>query len=150
MSDSAKRTASGLYLPGILTTPVTVRGPEIQIAKFQRPKHITLGEDGLPDFITGERGSPLKWRNPSGWRVDIYHEGLEIRDVIEADRKRGWARCLHGMEDGEGNYSVARDTDGSQLFRFYQGRIEFRLVRRAAPHTLKIEYVPVTRMRDAR
>lgn len=104
------------------------------ILDYSRPLRLTKGTDGLPNYVSAQKGDPLAFRPPRQFRFIVYHHDVELRYVIEADRERGWAKCLHWEHyrkpDGSLGTRPKPDGNGEEQYRIYTGAITFRLVPR--------------------
>lgn len=101
----------------------------VLVRKYGPPAQITVGADGIPDYVTATKGSPHFYLAPAGYRLAICHNGVRIKHIVEADRKRGWALGLHYRENKD--WTVTHelyDKDGIPQHRFYQGEITFHLI----------------------
>jgi hypothetical protein len=102
----------------------------VLIPRFGVPKRIPVGSDGIPNYIAATPGAPGYWRPPEGFELKVYHEGVMVFWIVEADRVRGWAKGFHWrVEDGQVK-KVTHDDNGVTVHRLYEGRITFKLVRR--------------------
>jgi hypothetical protein len=108
----------------------TPASTDVLVRKYGRPAYETIGSDRIPDYINAERDDPRRYHPPEGKRLVVRCNGDVLRYVVEANRKEGWARCLHVLELPGGQVEYLRDpSDGRQLFKAYNGRVTFALVR---------------------
>jgi hypothetical protein len=109
---------------------------KVLIQKYGPPSRITIGEDGIPDYVTATTGSRYQYIPEPGYRLAICHNGVRIKHIVEADRKRGWALGLHYRENADWTVThELRDKDGVAQHRFYQGEITFHLIYAAGIYT---------------
>jgi hypothetical protein len=104
--------------------------PDIVVPNYGAPARVTVGADGLPDFVTATKGSPFRYVAPRGFKLVVRHNGTVLKHIVEADRTKGWAVGLHYTEDNRGRATFhPADENGVAQHRFYEGRITFRLER---------------------
>lgn len=96
--------------------------------RFTPPKFVEYSDDGLPNYVVAQRGSKHRYEPPVGFRLAIFVNGQEFKNVTEADRKNGYVRVRHTMiVDGVERHM--RDTDGELMFRLYENvAVRFVLV----------------------
>ena len=98
------------------------------VPRFRPPAGVTVGDDGIPDYVTATAGDPRRYLPPPGFDFYVYHNGTRLKHIIEANRREGWAVGRHYVE--EGGKTIFNDTDANGIGqqRLYQGVITFRLV----------------------
>jgi hypothetical protein len=114
--------------------------PRVLVSKYGAPGHITRGADGIPDYVDASKGSPYQYMPPPGFRLAIFHNGVRLRHVVIADRKRGFAIGRHYKEDDK-EWTVTflpYDENGVHQERFYEGNITFKLIYGPGPKVFGI------------
>jgi len=103
--------------------------PLVLVPRFGAPARITVGADGIPDYVEATKGSPYQYIAPPGMRLAIFHNGVRIKQVVVADRIRGFALGLHYRENKDWTLThELYDANGVAQHRFYEGDITFRLI----------------------
>src|SRR3954471_23988525 len=95
--------------------------PRVLVPRFSAPPRVTIGADGIPDYIEAAKGSPYQYIAPEGFRLAIYHYGVRIKQVVVADRKRGFAIALHYHENSD--WTITHDLydeNGQSQHRLYK------------------------------
>ena len=101
------------------------------VPRFRPPAGVTVGDDGIPDYVTADRSDPRCYLPPPGFNFYVYHNGTRLQHIIEANRREGWAVGKHYFTRDDGTTVLnPYDANGIAQHRVYQGDITFRLVRK--------------------
>jgi hypothetical protein len=103
--------------------------PRILVPRFGAPAAVrTIGPDGIPDYVEATKGSPHQYIAPPGRRLAIFHNGIRLKHIVIADRKRGFAIGRHYKEEGWSVTFLPYDDNGVSQERVYEGDITFKLI----------------------
>lgn len=101
---------------------------DIYVRKFRPPPRVSIGDDGIPNYVVAQRGEAHYWPPPEGMQLLVWCDNTPIAGVVEADRKRGWVRGAHYIDLADGSKQLVRDDDGTRLYRMYYGKVRFLLI----------------------